>query len=423
MELLEKLVSRPEAHQIGLDHCLKPIISLKTGIPFQELFRLIPLLCGLNTHKEFDFVLLWLLIGVTAHIFNARPGMRLLESANTCCALVFFRFHVIYREISETNTITDFVQNFSESLSRFKFADICAFLEKLSILQLKRASSPVLLSAVCGVLACLLNLVQVGGAYILDRLTVQIAGIMAIGKDDCCRATVDFIASRWSRTDLELFNSNSIAQLQDAAIRALIKPSEETRLNCLNFLTKVLSVAPSDVVREEKERLVDTLLRCGEFQPIENMLDAIHAVISCDSEIDRFVSLSPISIPRILTLAVHEDTEVRTKANAILRFVSRASDNKGIVTGLIAVLGMQEVGVLSKFLLDWSSRVDLNKHAIALLGRLYDGIAVDERLAGEFARKVAPILLKHCKVSSGLLQVLGFGLMNKLFSGPLRSAS
>jgi hypothetical protein len=248
-------------------------------------------------------------------------------------------------------------------------------------------------------------------------LVTQITATVPIGKDDLCREITNILGALWTSEEFTLLNKAGLAEILTAALRSLIRLNDVTRLNNLLFLSKVIAVCPPDVISFEKSRIMDTLIRCCEFYSIENLLDTIFRVISCDDDIDSFVNMSPISLPRILTLSVHECEETRAKANVILRFMSNASDDGSIVAGLVGKFGLQEVSLLSNFFVDWSNRVErLNKHLIGLLKQLYDVGKADKGFAKEFAKKVAPILLKHCKGLTGMLQLSVFHFLRKLSS-------
>jgi hypothetical protein len=209
----------------------------------------------------------------------------------------------------------------------------------------------------------------------------------------------------WDGSELHAFDHVGFTQLQAIALRALIKPDEVHRANNVLFFSNVLAAAPPDVIRSEKKRCLDTILQCCAFMPIEVMLGPIYTVLACDSDFELFVSMSQISLPRMLTLAVNDVPETRAKATAILRLVARVNTDAMIIAGLVQAFGLQVVASLANFFVIWIGRGEPTRHGIALLGALFDALTADAKHVQEFAFKAIPVLAKFVRTATGRVQV------------------
>jgi hypothetical protein len=108
--------------------------------------------------------------------------------------------------------------------------------------------------------------------------------------------------------------------------------------------------------------------------------------------IDAFNNMSPISVPRLLTLLVSDIPETRVKANWVLRSISRASSTESVIDGLVIALGLQEVASLANFFMDWASKEAMTELELGLLKQFASALRVDSRLKADFAKKITPIL-------------------------------
>jgi hypothetical protein len=420
--VLSAVLDCDQIHRAVLEGFLRIVMGLTLTSQSAKVFAFLPILTKKRKNTDSGIIVFLILIvsiaalaGSAQHLTPAVANDS-LAIINGCFGEVFTDFSVQYTPISRWSSVEDLAQQFSVPFLGLCFADLTSLMEHRSLLELKRPS-PV----------CIVNFVALLMIYIFEkikRITDPIVAVMAreiaaltiSGRDDCCRTITKTLANLWDKHDLGLTGRDGLVDLQTASLRALIRIQEDTQNENLIFLSKVLSVAPPDVIRHDKERLLDTVTRCFEFQTVENLLDAIQAILSCDFNVDEFNNMSVISLPRILTLSVNESPQIRAKANAILRFFAHASDDALIVPGLVNVLGKQEFIILSTFFLDWTSKVELNVFSVALLWKLFEGLGGDAVAAGDFIKKVAPRLLRVLTNGADRLRVPVFELLTSMLA-------
>jgi hypothetical protein len=399
--LVTQLLEQSSVHNAVLVFYLQslPNFTLTEQSAKIMTFAVLPVMARHGGGIDSDLLLLWVMLVGLSVVWNAAQSghqniaFDCLSKLNGCFADVFARLSVVYTPITQATTTDHLAQQISVPFIGLSFECLASFIGKRTTLDFRRTTPPRLTIFVTLFLVHIFEKLKISADSIAVRFMKEICILTVSGTDECCRAITKKLAEL-SLADLKRLDVGDISILQSAALRSLIKPQDETQKENLLFLVHVLLVAPPEVIKPEKERLLNTITRCFEFETVENLLDAINAIIASDTEFDQFTNMSQISLPRILTLSVNENAQIRAKANVILRFVGQARDDSSIVHGLVKVFGIQEVGVLADFFLDWTAKVDLNIYSMTLLGRLFDGISGDQRLATGFTKKLSPILLK-----------------------------
>jgi hypothetical protein len=390
-----------------------------------RVFPILPVLTKGCVGPDSDLTLLWLLIvafSMFASSFSSLPQesvLKHIQRINGCFSDVFTRFIVQYNHVSQWESMDDLARSIAVSFTGLGFAKLTLWIEKWSLLEIRRATSIGLISFVAILFIHIFGNVKRVSLPLASRLAKEISLLSIIGKDECCRMITKTIGTHWDTQDLKILDIEGIRNLQSAGIRSLIKIEKATQSENLLCLSKVLTVAPPDVISEEKIRLLDTISRCLTFQTVENMLDAIAAIFLSGCKVEEINNMSAISLPRILLLSVSENASTRSKANSILRFFSQAQDDGGIIGGLVNVLGRHEVGVLANFFLDWTAKGNLNLFAMGLLSKLFDAISPDEKIVSDFTRKVVPMLSKILTPGDGAvlqerLQITAFEMLTRL---------
>lgn len=384
-------------------------------------YQLAELIFRHNQDRSIDFRLLWIILA--NYTFFLDPKQKLsrglmgtcLTSFNISLRSILTRLGLNHVELSSWKSCSDIVEYFHDILVQMSLSDLESFVDARHFIQLRRVSGVLMVSSFAILLARLFGAVK-SHSNLRTKIATEIGAISVCGKDDSAKLITARLVSLLDITALQTFDQAQLTNLMDAGRRALIRPNKETQADNIAFLKNILAVAPPDLIKENKRCLMETLRTAFEFCTVEDLLDAIKVVMSCDSELEQVNNMAQISLPRIIILSVNEQKSVRDKATSILVLVSRAKNKSKILEGLVDVLGLPEVATLSHFFVDWLVRGGLNSYSIELLLSFTNVLSSDKQTKTDFAKKVAPLLKPIMIDPNNPLQDQALDIMSRLLA-------
>ena len=384
-------------------------------------YQLAALICHYNRDRDIDFRLFWILLAKYTLFLDPKQKISRgvlgasLTAFNESLCEVLNRLGIDHVDISSWRSCSDIIDYFHGYTRKMSLADIESLIDARQFIPLRRVAGVFTVSSF-GILMAQILLDIKTNQSLSAKAAKEVSTIVMSGKDDSAKLITARFASLFDSTDFHLFDTEDIKRLLDAARRSLIRPSKDIQTDNIAFLKKVLAAAPPELIKESKRVLLETLRTAFDFCTVEDLLDAMKDVMSCDDQLSQVTNMAQISLPRIITLSVNEKQSIREKATSILLLLSQAQNEQSIVEGFVKLLGLQEVATISHIFVDWLSRSGLNSYSMDLLLKFTNVLLADKQLKTDFAKKVAPLLKPVMTDIKNPLQSQALDIMSTLLA-------
>jgi hypothetical protein len=376
------------------------------------------------SHRKADkLTCLWVLLKLFSCYIEGQQELPVsadcLARINDCLVIICDSLGIPYSRIMGWDSwrnlcsqISDFVVQLSSKMLH-RFIELCQ-----TLFPLNRQTSVCFMIMVTLVFANVLTSVRVQDSETAKLIRKEITHCFDICRDPASPIIASAFGLMCDSVILRGFEASDLEKLQKLACRAVYikSSSKDMQTETAIFLAKVLMVAPADVIRQDKTRVIEALTQCLEYENFEIILDSVEAVILCDNDIHHFLNMSSISLPRIVTLSVSEKKEVRLKAIAILEMIAKRSEGETLLSALVRVLGVQQVYGLAEVVCEWATNHPVSEMVIQLLKELAEVLKEDKKLKQGFAKKVCPILLPILRDDQNKLQLIVLELVSDLLS-------
>ena len=359
---------------------------------------------SIRTH-ETDYILIWLAIYVSTSLVLGYEQMSNAEfrlsvkAASELTTRCFSRIGIIIRNLVDA----DFDSNrsisdvFSSFICKFNQQQLEEFLVPLqTVFNLKKSDSLSLTIVSAHILTSVYKYISSFSESkdLVKLYEKEISKLSVVGKDECCRNISAHFADVFSSSDIEKMDDETTFNIQTCVLRSLINPDDDLRVDCIKFFCTILSVESKENIRKDLKRIFDNLTSSFELSQevgLDLLLDGVAAVVAVDPSIRPFVSMSQLSLPRLLILSVNESQSIREKAKKIMRILTSVKTDDEVIPALIKIIGADEVDVIARFFVSWAEKNQITETVISTI-RAFSNVLTDNHRT-MFIAKVTPILV------------------------------
>ena len=228
-----------------------------------------------------------------------------------------------------------------------------------------------------------------------ERYEDTIANICLAMRDDSCRDTVPFFYKVFEKDILSNFKKSTISSIFHAVRRTLINPdSSPQRIACVLMFCRVMQFVSSEDISKHQEKIFEVIsqsLEISHLIQISHLLDAVSAYVEVDSDINSFLNMNQLSLPRLLILSVNDDEVVREKSKTIIKKLAKIDNDDNLISGIAAIIGIEQTDVIGRAFLNWVEKNPINHRVMYMIYCFVDCLLPNKR--SKFIEKVYSVLL------------------------------
>ena len=354
---------------------------------------------------EIDFLLIWLALLVSVDLVVGYDSMSNNEFKNSVdntskfSQRCFERFGITTRKLIEADfdSYESISNYFASCIIKFNEEQLMGLLKPLSTtLKLNKSDfAPHIVSIAFMIAGVYKNLIQLTNATSVKSAYCSMIGTLSLsGKDDSCRMIFFIFEKMFTTDNFGEMTDQTITCLLQCGIRSLVNPAEEMIVNCTKLLCKILTIVKPEEIEKAKNRIFDLLKNAFELSQevgLDLLLDGVAAYVAVEPSIQPFLSMSELSLPRLLILSVNDSEVIREKSKKIMCILASTSNDDMFISHLIQKIGPSTVDFIARFFVNWAEKNTITGRILAIIGQFAETLKDEPRAL--FITKVTPLLV------------------------------